>query len=141
MRPTLNWNDMGSNPISAEEIVMNTDKTCEYVGVLCKHLAKQGLSWSYSCLAETGHYSHFLRGEGEVIIYYRGFDYPQSNHGRLSFVMEDDGNIFMFGSYGVQGPGEHFHIESITFPTEKQIEDTVNLIADYLKKVRIPIED
>ena len=89
---------------------METDKTCDFVALASKHLARQGLSWSYCCFAETKQYDDCLIGEGEMIIYYRGFDYPQHNHGRLSFIMEDDGtdNIFMLSSWGVQGPGEHF---------------------------------
>lgn len=121
---------------------MNTDKTCELVGIAAKHMAKQGLSWSYYCLAETGEYDDYEIGEGEMIIYYRGFDYPQSNHGRLSFVMEDDGSeqIWMLCSWGVQGPGEHFRDESICFPTEEQIKDAIGKISDYLRKVRIPFD-
>jgi len=119
------------------------DKTCEYVGIACKHLALQGLSWSYYCLAETNQYSDCLIGEGEMIIYYRGFDYPQSNHGRLSFCLEDDGSdsIYMLCSWGVQGPGEHFRIESILHPTEEQIKDAIKQIADYLREVRILVDD
>lgn len=121
---------------------MDTDKTCEYVGMAAKHLAMQGLSWSYCCFAETGEYDDCELGEGEMIIYFRGFDCPRSNHGRLSFVMEDDGSedVWMISSWGTQGPGEHFRDDSIKFPTEEQIKTVIGKIADYLRKVRIPVD-
>lgn len=121
---------------------MDTNKMCELVGIAAKHLAKQGLSWTYCCVAETGQYSDCEIGEGEMIVYYRGFDYPQSNHGRLSFVMEDDGSeqIWMLCSWGVQGPGEHFRDDSVQFPKERDIENAVFRLAQYLRSVRIPVE-
>lgn len=121
---------------------MDTAKTCEYVGLACKHLALQGLSWGYYCMAETGEYDDCEIGEGEMIIYYRGFEFPQSNHGRISFVMEDDGSddIWMLCCYGVQGPGDHFHVDSVKFPTEEHIQESVKKIAEYLREVRIPVD-
>lgn len=118
---------------------MNHNKTCEYIGIACKHLARQGLSWTYSCVAETRQYSDVEIGEGEMIVYYQGFDFPQSNHGRISFVMEDD-DVFMLCSWGVQGPGEHFRMDMITNPSEGVVEHAIQQIADYLRKVRIPVD-
>lgn len=122
---------------------MKVDKICDYIGIVAKYMARQGLSWSYSCVVETQRYTDTELGEGCMTIYYNGFDYPQSNHGRLSFCLEDDNtnDIYMLGSWGVQGRGEHYYLETIKNPSEQDIENTVKQIADYLRKVRIAISE
>lgn len=145
MRLTLNRENAGSNPAGITKIlrkIMKKYNLCEYVGALSKILASHGLSWGYYCFKESSLAGNHNFGEGEFIFYYRGFDYAQHEHGRLSFVMEDDGSedIFMIGSYGVQGPGEHYQLETIKFPTEEQIESAVAVAAAFLKERRIDVE-
>lgn len=117
-------------------------KMCESVGLICKYLALEGLTWTYHCSVESNQYSkqydEHLYGEGEFIIYYRYFDYPQSNHGRLTLCAEEDEDVFcIFGSYGVQGSGEHFSLDMTDNPSEELIKQYVERIATYLRGVRI----
>jgi len=109
-----------------------------------------GLSWSYTCCVEsdiaesktsndggqvTGYY-----GEGEFIIYYSGFEYPQLNHARLMLTTErgEDESVYCISSWGVQGPGEHYD-NPIRKATKKLIKEAVGKYAEYLRSVRKPI--
>ncbi len=42
-----------------------------------------------------------------------------------------------FGSYGVQGSGEHFSLDMTDNPSEELIKQYVDRIATYLRGVRI----
>ncbi len=118
---------------------------CEYVGLLCKHAALQGLTLWYSCYKECKWFEHEeeLLGEGDFILTYSGFDWNQSEHGR-AFFCEGEYNgkssIVFSTSFGVQGPGEHYYFDFVYDPTEKQIRDHIMIMADWLRKKRIPVD-
>ena len=113
----------------------------EYNSFLCGLLIKSGLSFSYNCVVDCKRYNDYdQHGEGEYIVYYSGFDYPQADHGRFWFCVENETVTFSH-SWGVQGPGFHSNEPMIDNPTTEQIETAVGRVTDYLKSVRIEFKD
>lgn len=118
---------------------------CDYVGIVSKYLALNGLSWRYVChkihddeecmgsnLSDDIVDNDTLIGEGSFIIFIAGFEDKKLRHGRVSFVKEDDGEIVMISSYGTQGAGEHIRKPMISFPSEEQVKNFVEEMAKYL---------
>ncbi len=112
----------------------------EYNQWLCGELIAAGISFSYNCLAECKRYGEDPHGEGEYIVYYSGFDYPQADHGRFWFCAEDK-DIWFSHSWGVQGLGFHSDEPLIVNPTAEQLRAAVENVVRYLKSVRIETVD
>lgn len=112
----------------------------EYNGLLCSELIAAGLTFQYNCLVESKKYDYDTYGEGEYIVYYSGFDFPQSDHGRFFFCIEDN-DIWFSHSYGVQGSGFHSNEPMMENPTVEQVKSGVDNVIRYLKSVRIEQKD
>lgn len=113
----------------------------EYIGLAAKHLAANGLSWSYHCYVDYKTEEDNCDdkyGEGEMIIYYAGYTCPKDSHCRLMFCDDDHGDIVLLATMGTQGPGHHFVFPQMASPTEEELRLIIEQMANYLKLVRVP---
>ena len=144
---------MSSEPVIKKEKISISKKEkelCRLVSYTAQCLAEEGLSWSYSCNAheEKEKYkdepdiNSALLGEGSIIAYYSGFEYKQSEHGRIMFVENEEdagGAPHMIVSWGVQGSGEHFQFP-ILKATRKEVENRISEMASWLREKRLGLE-
>lgn len=144
---------MSSEPVIKKEknsILKKEKELVKLVSYAAQCLAEEGLSWSYSCNAheDKERYKNdpelrqAIIGEGSIIAYYNGFEYKQSEHGRMMFVENEEdsqGPAHMIVSWGVQGPGDHVQFP-ILKASKKEIKSKIAEMAKWLRDRRLGLE-